>query len=451
MEVVMFNRKHFSAGMNKPGFVFTVSLLFFYLMFVFFIIGNLHAQIENKSITNLNKDKQYFYIDPLVFYDPDSSGGRLDLYVEIPLNNLQFIKSPSSDNYESRIDYSVVIKDTKGETVINDIQNRDYTLSKEELSTVDEKSEYIITQYYLAPGIYDLTFLLRDKNNLKEYTKSKTFEVKYIKIKDIALSDVMIISQYNEEEGKKILTPLVNNNIGNLKDFYLFFEVYNQIENPIPASLSYKIVNGKNEEIIKGTFDYVLQTGANKKIEKLPAKDFVVGDYKLEITNDALNDLVASKEFHFDWSHLPANLKDLNLAIDQLIYVAKPDEIDHIKEAKTNVEKEKRFIKFWKDHDPTPNTPKNELMNEYYTRIKIANERYSHYFDGWRTDRGMVFIIFGNPSYIEREPFSMNQKPYEVWQYYEINREFTFVDETGFGDYRLTTPIWDENDTRIKY
>ena len=219
----MFNRKHFSAGMNKPGFVFTVSLLFFYLMFVFFIIGNLHAQIENKSITNLNKDKQYFYIDPLVFYDPDSSGGRLDLYVEIPLNNLQFIKSPSSDNYESRIDYSVVIKDTKGETVINDIQNRDYTLSKEELSTVDEKSEYIITQYYLAPGIYDLTFLLRDKNNLKEYTKSKTFEVKYIKIKDIALSDVMIISQYNEEEGKKILTPLVNNNIGNLKDFYLFF------------------------------------------------------------------------------------------------------------------------------------------------------------------------------------------------------------------------------------
>jgi len=90
-------------------------------------------------------------------------------------------------------------------------------------------------------------------------------------------------------------------------------------------------------------------------------------------------------------------------------------------------------------------------MNEYYARVKIANQRYSHYFDGWKTDMGMVYITYGDPNDIERHPFDMDQKPYEIWQYYDLNREFTFIDATGFGDYRLTSPIWDEETTRIRY
>jgi GWxTD domain-containing protein len=424
-------------------------LFLFSIVFCFFTTGILSAQLKDKTIKNL--EKEYFYIDPLIFYTPDSSNSRLDLYVEIPLSNLQLVKNSSTKKYEAYIDYTVEIKDSNGESITSDTRSESFSLTKEEQKNLEGKSEYIVTQYYLDPGNYKLNFILWDKNNLKEYKAVKNFEVNDIKNKDIALSDVMIISQYNENNGKKIITPLVNNNIGNLKDFYLFFEVYNNIENPIPAELSYKIVNSKNETIIEGTFSYVLQTGINKKIEKLPAKDFVVGDYKLEIKNNAINELVASKDFNFKWLYLPSNINDLDLAIDQMVYVAEPDQIDYIRDAKTTAEKEKRFIKFWKDNDPSPNTPKNELMNEYYNRIRIANERYSHYFDGWRTDMGMVYIIYGNPSNIDRNPFSMDQKPYEVWQYYELNKEFTFIDETGFGDYRLTTPIWDENATRIKY
>ena len=34
-------------------------------------------------------------------------------------------------------------------------------------------------------------------------------------------------------------------------------------------------------------------------------------------------------------------------------------------------------------------------------------------------------------------------KPYEIWRYYNISYEFVFVDDTGFGDYRLITPVWE--------
>ncbi len=54
----------------------------------------------------------------------------------------------------------------------------------------------------------------------------------------------------------------------------------------------------------------------------------------------------------------------------------------------------------------------------------------------------MVFIILGSPDNIDRHPFEYDSKPYEVWQYYDLNHSFVFVDETGFGDYRLTTPLY---------
>jgi hypothetical protein len=61
---------------------------------------------------------------------------------------------------------------------------------------------------------------------------------------------------------------------------------------------------------------------------------------------------------------------------------------------------------------------------------------------------GMVYIIFGTPNNIERHPFDIDARPYEIWTYYENNREFIFVDISGFGDYRLQTPIWDVFGTR---
>ena len=63
---------------------------------------------------------------------------------------------------------------------------------------------------------------------------------------------------------------------------------------------------------------------------------------------------------------------------------------------------------------------------------------------------GMVYIIYGEPNTIERYPFTENTKPYEIWQYYSANKEFIYVDETGFGDYKLAIPIWDNDRNTIQ-
>jgi GWxTD domain-containing protein len=143
--------------------------------------------------------------------------------------------------------------------------------------------------------------------------------------------------------------------------------------------------------------------------------------------------------------NMPLFVTDIDKATEELQYIAKGNEINRIREAANPEEKQKRFLEFWMKRNPNPKDPNNDLMEEYYARVDYANKNYGGYMDGWKTDRGMVLIQFGPPQNIERHPFDSDNKPFEIWYYYSQNREFIFVDETGFGDYRLqypTTDLW---------
>ena len=148
-----------------------------------------------------------------------------------------------------------------------------------------------------------------------------------------------------------------------------------------------------------------------------------------------------SKSFYSHWKGLPAVITDIDKAIAQTVYIATPDELDYMEDGETIQEKTKRFLEYWKKKDPSPNNDENEIFDEYFRRIAYSNDNFSNYIEGWRSDRGMVYTILGTPNNIDRHPFEYDSKPYEVWEYYDLNRSFVFLDQTGFGDYRLITPL----------
>lgn len=424
----------------------------YFLVFVLLVSASAFSQIKDRNLENLDLNKEFFYLDPIVFSSKDSLNARLDLYIQLPLENIQFKRNNAADKYDAFIDYSIAIKNSSGHLAYNNTFSETMSNSENEQKKITEKSVYAIKQIYLLPDKYKMTFSLKDKNSQKEYSKDYEFTVKDFTKKKIIFSDIMLVSNYKEDAtGQKEISPLVTKNVGNLKDFYLFFEVYNCCENLHETDYSYRVLDEKNKVVLDGNYSYYLDSGVTKKVEKLNTNLFIIGNYKLEITDKLTNEVVASKDFSYRWDFLPVSLKNLDLAISQLIYLATSKELNYIKDAKTQEEKERRFLKFWKDMDPSPATPKNELLIEYYNRIKIANERYSHYVDGWKTDMGMVYIIYGNPSNIDKHPFDSDSKPYEIWEYYDLKKRFVFVDNSGFGDYRLTTPIWNEEGHRIYY
>ncbi len=79
---------------------------------------------------------------------------------------------------------------------------------------------------------------------------------------------------------------------------------------------------------------------------------------------------------------------------------------------------------FWLNTARTPDRAK-VLIQKYYSNVEEANEYFTSYVEGWKTDRGLIYIIFGRPDFVYRG------KDTEEWIYGEPqNRSslrFTFV------------------------
>ena len=62
---------------------------------------------------------------------------------------------------------------------------------------------------------------------------------------------------------------------------------------------------------------------------------------------------------------------------------------------------------FWKERDPKPETASNEFKDEFDRRVAFADSRFTQSETrGSLTDRGMVFILLGPPTYIGRKPLT---------------------------------------------
>ncbi len=406
-------------------------------------VNNYSQIIEN---SNILFQEQFFYSDPLVFYIKDSMKARVDIYIQIPQTTLSFKKNQNTQKFDANFDLAVNIYNSLGENILSNTSSETISNTGEQQKFLADNPEFRIKSYFLKPDSYKMETTLRDRNNYMEYKIDKRFEVQDYASKEVSVSSIMLLSDFKSDSlGKKVIYPLVTGNIGDLKDIYIFFEIYNNSENAFPVSINYKVLNEKGSSIKEGSFSYVLSPGINQRIERLAPVDYTTGLYRLELSSKAYSSIFTQKDFVYKWSDLPMNITDLDLAINQMVYIASSDQLDSLKEAPSKPEKEKRFLQFWKNIDPSPKTARNEVMNEYYNRVKIATDKFTNsYMEGWKTDMGMVFIIYGNPSSIERHPFDENSKPYEVWEYFDINKQFIFVDYTGFGDYRLITPIWDK-------
>ena len=121
-------------------------------------------------------------------------------------------------------------------------------------------------------------------------------------------------------------------------------------------------------------------------------------------------------------------------------YIATNNEVKQYKSLETLEGNRKFLYEFWKARDTKPETSMNEAYEDYMNRVQKCNERFSNMGrEGWKSDRGRVFLLYGEPSEIERFPNQQNTKPYEVWHYNDIQGGviFIFADLTGFSQYTL--------------
>lgn len=413
------------------------------LFLIFFSICLLpvFAQTETAFSRDRSGGTPKYFEEILDFSSGREKTTRVDVFIQLPYTSIQFVKKGNEFNALYTITLSVFNKDKNKliaeKTWTSKLEIKDFS------ETVSPKNFTLnLKSFYLKPGEYVLRSSVFDKEADREMPSEKKIKVRDL-TGSIDISDIMLLNSIHEVNGKSKISPNVSHNVANMeKGLPIFYELYS--EKPLPASFIYSISDRKEGTVFSDTVTRNIHAGKNQIFYTLKDSSFGLGYYKLSISViDSSKKELASvdKSFFSRWIGMPVAITDLDKAVEEMVYIAPSDVISKIKNAKTKKEKFKLFKAYWKKQDPTPTTDENEVFDEYYRRVAYANAHFSQYFPGWRSDMGMVFILLGPPDSIDRHPFEVNSKPYEVWTYYDLNRSFIFIDDTGFGDYRLITPL----------
>lgn len=394
---------------------------------------------------------------------------RVDVYAQIGYTSLSFISTANgfSSSYEMSFDaIQLSDNDRLRNVVLNRTWDGNIIVDTYARTQSDDHSDFTTQSFDLSPGRYIFEFELVDKNSNQTYVREVYTTVRGFDA-PTSISDLTLLESYDAETFAII--PLVDQNISTSDGgFQVFYEVYSETAHDVtvrrevfrtmknhgvtlPANWTGSGVDEADKSVFQEDELTPVPVGKSQHLVSIPVDDLKAGVYIVRISllgsdGEVLD--AAEKSFLAHWTGLAAHIKDIDNAIQQLEYIAKRKDLKFILEAPNQVQRIKRFQNFWDKRDPTPNTKRNESMEEYYYRVAAANRHYGAVQDGWRTDRGFVFVRYGEPDFIERKPHSFNYEPYEVWIYERIGRQFIFIDKTGFGDFELLIPVWDER-TRL--
>lgn len=105
----------------------------------------------------------------------------------------------------------------------------------------------------------------------------------------------------------------------------------------------------------------------------------------------------------FTFLNLGATHPEMNMPeamIEPLIYLTTPDQLEEMRSAvRPKVALDEFWIKCGGNVEKS-----RELIRIYYTRVLYSNYYFTSYKEGWRTERGMIYIIYGPPDKLYKTP-----------------------------------------------
>lgn len=404
------------------------------------------------------QNQQAFFMDVLFFKGEQDSTQRVDVFTVVPYQSLNFMKRDS-----------VFIGDYLMTITLKDQSGRDVQTIRKERPIKEERLEvtlgsvgtfdYTQTTFNVTPGSYTITVEIADILSKRTFNLQRSFKALNTGAAQFAISSMMFASAVVPNGQRFNLTPYLADDVSPLtqEGFFAFFETYNAFGAGLDSlDFAYEVIDekGLRSYLSKRTRRSVAAAREQQFIKiALPAQ-LPIGSYTLRLlalrtdttTKYGERDVIAAsaRTMRLDWKGLGmlAMMKgeDLTKAIRQMRYVASPQEIATMHNSATEEEKQRRFFEYWQHLDPTPATVRNEAFEEYYQRIDYANRNFRaiSFGDGWMSDLGMVYVIFGPPQFTR--DFRRDGRIIWTWQYPSYGREFVFVDYTGFGnDFRLTS------------
>ena len=405
-----------------------------YFIVIFLIFNILSSQDKKRKDVKGNVDylRLSYYANAI---SDDSL--RILACVEIPYFALQFIKTKNS--FTASFESSIVFKSENGDqigkkSVLDSLKVENY------IETLSNKK---VIKYYFSKDIIlaklRIEAELIDGDTRKRSIKS--INLKFDKKIPIILEPVVLVSSKGDYGFGLDLIPVSNNKIKNIKKgLYVYSSGFIRKE-------GYKLnffLNDQDKSILLDSIDS--QNNNNGFFKHL----FFIPYDKLEVLRveskiELLQRNKKKQKTKIITTYRPGvsdHVNDILKSIEQMEYILSNEEKKLIK-GKSKKELEILFLDFWEKRDPSQDSKVNELMEEYYSRVRFSNEYFNmSWKKGWESDMGMIYILFGPPDEIQKtNSNSTSNSIYQIWHYYKINKQFVFKDQNNFGDFRLEVPF----------
>ncbi|HEU4566322.1 MAG TPA: GWxTD domain-containing protein [Gemmatimonadaceae bacterium] len=357
------------------------------------------------------------------------------LLVNLSLANNALSFVPQGDAQVAR--YLVAMELKHGGTTARRVDSRESVRvgSYRETSRSDES---VLFQQFIgaAPGQYDLTVAVRDEGSGR--SAQQTVTVLVPRLAPAALSTPVTVYEATARATTDTVPDLIANPrstvfFGRDSLVHVYLEGYG-----FPAGTEAELsVHGDRDAILWS--DSVPVGGPGRlhaAVASIPVS--VLGVGKMSLVASAPGTEMRAPlfvTFGDEWA-----ITSLNEMLGYLRYFASAARLQQLRDANPD-ERAAAWVAFYRETDPDPRTPEHEALRDYFGRIQFANERFNEEgTPGWLTDRGKVFITLGDPDQVlEQGESAMNVRGRtQVWTYSQYRLQVVFVDQSGFGRWRLT-------------
>jgi len=243
---------------------------------------------------------------------------------------------------------------------------------------------------------------------------------------------------------------------------YIYGELYNLDYSADKASnyrVAFTVNDSKGELYRDFGYKLVRKPGTSSVIaERLETKDWPIGSYKIVVTaTDMVTGQSDTVSVPLDiWPNAqqmaalaayrpetvssdPYDTLDIEHRVQVVKYLLDPSQMS-ILNGLSDAGKANYLDRYWKEHDEDPTTAVIENRVRMVRRYNHANEFFSQnveHTDGWSTDLGRIYMMYGPAEQIEENPAPLDGKPYIIWWYHSIGRGLVFVFEDRFENHEF--------------
>lgn len=363
----------------------------------------------------------------------DGAAG-IDLYLGIPHVSLVFVQKDSA-TFTAQYEVLIRLLDRSGKDLVDEVTATDTVRLSSYEATRSYDALAKTMRLPAPPGAYVVEATLLDLASDEEAQRRQRVRVLAPTAPQPALSRIRMEGQ----RGDTAFTPIVSLHLpSNLDSARAVAQLANadgmprvevamrllrfpsdttiarppQWINPSRASLVYRGVRYDRPDTLQTTRWDLPDPGETVRIE-FTVPRLREGVYRVVIearepdTDEAV--LRQERDFTVRAPSFP-RITAIGQLVDALAYLAREDEYEYLQAAEGPAEQKRRFDAFWGEHIPNRQEARN-VIRTYYARVEEANLFFSTYKDGWKTDRGMLYIVLGAPLYVDRRIDS------EVWVY----------------------------------